>query len=226
MENDIVKTIQSRLDLMGTSRAHFAEQIHATPQQFAICLCRKGSLSIDSLNKAFDLIGVDLSIYTKRNDLAKEVATVLLSKGVDTIDNWSKDALIAVTGKNELSLLFDVRSSEEFMAIKDSGIIDIESTFPYFKALVQYHMKLERSNPTASQAKRVLENLTKDKLSRNILAGVAIGALMPISPIIAGAGVVSAAASMLSKQVGAISLFTKAIGTSLFTKALSYFNKE
>ena len=220
MSANIVETIQSRLDLMGMSQARFAEAVSATPSQVGIFLKGKGSLSTESLNKALDVVGIDLSLYTKRTELAKEVASFLLSRHVDSIENWPKSDLAFFTKKKEISCLFDVESKEKLEEMVESGIVDIESTYPYFKALTQYYMGLERSNPTASQAKHAIEAITKDNLSRKILTGVAIGAFLPV----AGVGV--AAAAMLTKQAGAVSLFTKVIGASLFTKALSYFNKE
>ena len=220
MSANIVETIQSRLDLMGMSQARFAEAVSATPSQVGIFFKGKGSLSTERLNKAFDVVGIDLSLYTKRTELAKEVASFLLSRHVDSIENWPKNDLAFFTKKKEISLLFDVESKEKLEEMVESGIVDIESTYPYFKALTQYYMGLERSNPTASQAKHAIEAITTDNLSRKILTGVAIGALLPV----AGVGV--AAVAMLTKQAGAVSLFTKAIGASLFTKALSYFNKE
>lgn len=239
MSANIVETIQSRLDLMGMSQAQFAEAVSATPSQVGIFFKGKGSLSTERLNKAFDVVGIDLSLYTKRTELAKEVASFLLSRHVDSIENWPKNDLAFFTKKKEISLLFDVESKEKLEEMVESGIVDIESTYPFFKALTQYYMGLGRSNPTASQAKHSIEAITK-----TILASAAMGAalLSSVSPIIedirvkvagntaaevgTAVGKALGTASVLTKQAGAVSLFTKVIGASLFTKALSYFNKE
>lgn len=80
MNTNIVETIQTRLDSMGMSQAQFAECVSATPAQMSIFLREKGSLSIDCLNKSLDLVGVNLSLYSKRSILAREVAEYLLEK--------------------------------------------------------------------------------------------------------------------------------------------------
>lgn len=109
MGTNIVETIQSRLESMGMSQAQFAECVSATPAQMSIFLREKGTLSIEALNKSLDLVGINLSVYSKRNDLAKEVASFLLSKNVTSIDNWTKTDLTLFTQKQSISLLFDVK---------------------------------------------------------------------------------------------------------------------
>ena len=159
MGTNIVETIQSRLESMGMSQAQFAECVSATPAQMSIFLREKGTLSIEALNKSLDLVGINLSAYSKRNELAKEVASFLLSKNVTSIDNWSKSDLSLFTQKQSISLLFDVKNEQEYIELEKSGIIDIESTFPYFKALVSYYMSLNCQKPTASQAKQALTSI-------------------------------------------------------------------
>ena len=143
MSTNIVETIQTRLESMGMSQAQFAECVSATPSQMSIFLREKGSLSIECLNKSLDLVGVNLSLYSQRNSLAKDVASLLKSKNVSSIENWTKQDLAAFTQNDAISFLFDVKSKEEFVALEQSGIIDVESTFPFFKALVLYYMTLD-----------------------------------------------------------------------------------
>ena len=159
MSTNIVETIQTRLESMGMSQAQFAECVSATPAQMSIFLRGKGSLSIDCLNKSLDLVGVNLSLYSKRNSLAKQVAVYLQSKNVSSIDNWTKSDLSTFTQNKEIDLFFDIQAEDTYIEIEKSGIIDIESTFPYFKALVSYYMQLDGSKPTASQAKQALATL-------------------------------------------------------------------
>lgn len=231
MSTNIVETIQTRLESMGMSQAQFAECVSATPAQMSIFLRGKGSLSIDCLNKSLDLVGVNLSLYSKRNSLAKQVAVYLQSKNVSSIDNWTKSDLSTFTQNKEIDLFFDIQAEDTYIEIEKSGIIDIESTFPYFKALVSYYMQLDGSKPTASQAKQALatllntsddsKNETTNQISK-LAAGTALGALTFASPIL---GTVLAAASLaVSKQVGAFSLFAKTNKSSLFEKAIKFIN--
>ncbi len=231
MSTNIVEAIQTRLESMGMSQAQFAECVSATPAQMSIFLRGKGSLSIDCLNKSLDLVGVNLSLYSKRNSLAKQVAVYLQSKNVSSIDNWTKSDLSTFTQNKEIDLFFDIQAEDTYIEIEKSGIIDIESTFPYFKALVSYYMQLDGSKPTASQAKQALatllntsddsKNETTNQISK-LAAGTALGALTFASPIL---GTVLAAASLaVSKQVGAFSLFAKTNKSSLFEKAIKFIN--
>ena len=231
MSTNIVETIKTRLESMGMSQAQFAECVSATPAQMSIFLRGKGSLSIDCLNKSLDLVGVNLSLYSKRNSLAKQVAVYLQSKNVSSIDNWTKSDLSTFTQNKEIDLFFDIQTEDTYIEIEKSGIIDIESTFPYFKALVSYYMQLDGSKPTASQAKQALatllntsddsKNETTNQISK-LAAGTALGALTFASPIL---GTVLAAASLaVSKQVGAFSLFAKTNKSSLFEKAIKFIN--
>lgn len=230
MSTNIVEAIQTRLESMGMSQAQFAECVSATPAQMSIFLRDKGSLSIDSLNKSLDLVGINLSLYSNRNSLAKQVATYLLSKNVSSIDNWTKNDLAVFTQQKTISLLFDVKSKEEYIELEKSGIIDIESTFQYFKALVSYYMLLEGIKPTASQAKQALATLFNDSKTENssqqagkVAVGVAAGVLAVTSPIICS--LLAAAGSAAGKQVGAFSLFTKSNTSSLFAKAIDFIKK-
>lgn len=238
MKTDIVETIQSRLEAMGMSQAQFAEFVSTTPAQIGIFLKGKGSLSTESLNKSLDLVGVDLSLYSKRNSLAKKVASHLCSKNVNSIDNWTKEDLATFTHQHSILLLFDVNSEKEYIELKESGIVDIESTFPYFKALVSYHMILNGNKPTASQAKQALTTIHKDskdhypdiisKQADNI-AAAAIGTVALANPIIGMLALVykstKIAGLAAGKQIGALTLFSKLNAPSLFTKALDFIKK-
>lgn len=230
MSTNIVETIQTRLDSMGMSQAQFAECVSATPSQMSIFLRGKGSLSIECLNKSLDLVGVNLSLYSKRNTLAKEVASLLKSKNVSSIENWTKQDLAVFTQNEAIALLFDVQTKEEYIELEKSGIIDVESTFPFFKALVSYFMTLDAEKPTASRAKQALASLLHESSGSSsesigkIAAGTAIGAFAIASPILGS--VLAAATVAISKQVGAFSLFTKTNTGSLFAKAIDLINSE
>ena len=226
MATDIVSVIKSRLEIMGMSQAYFAKTINTTPTQMSIFLREKGSLTTERLNKSFDELGINISVYNKRNELAKEVAAQLIDKNVSSIDNWDKDFLSKFSGKTAILQLIDVKSKEEFLEIERCGIIDLESTYPFFKALVTYYMMLENDNPTASQAKTALSLIfghknekAKNNLIKTTLTVGAAAAL--VNPIVGGLGTAIA----IGLQCGAMSLFKKGEENTLYTKALEYLNK-
>lgn len=235
MHTNIPEVINSRLKSMGMSQAQFAKLINTSPTQIGHFFRGQGSLTTSTLNQSLDLVGIDISMYKKRNDLAKEVATFLISKNVTSIDNWSKEDLARFTNKNEIKLLFDVESKEEFLKIQQSGIIDIESTFLYFKALIAYMISIEGKEPTSSKAKRALDDLLYNHKSRNLddkkemlintigktadVASEVMNNLPPITRYILNGTV------EVGKQIGAYSLFSKFVKSSLFSKSLEFLLK-
>lgn len=230
--NKIVKVVKSRLEVLGMSQALFAEFIGTSPAQMGNFLKRRGSLSLESLEKGFDLLGLDLSLYEKRMSLAEEVAEILLSKNVLSLDNWSKEDLASLTKIEDIKLFFDVDSEEEYLKLKESGVIDVESTFPYFKALVSYYMALNGEKPTASEAKFALTTLFEDTdchveskedtgEEQDLLDYIAEGAEVvfdSVREIINGY-----IEKGINKQIGALPLFSSSKKGSLFSKALDFF---
>lgn len=229
MNTNIVEIIRTRLESMGMSQAQFAECVCATPAQMSMFLREKGALSIEAINKSFDLVGVNLSLYSKRNELAKEVASLLLLKNVTSIDNWTKTDLVQFTQHKSISLLFDVKDEQEYLEIEQSGIVDIESTFQYFKALVSYYMTLKGVKPTANRAKQAMVSMLTSSPSatnRNIEKNVADATAEVLTAVafpLLGAALAAATGLAASKQVGAFSLFAKTMNNSLFAKGISFF---
>ena len=137
---------------------------------------------------------------------------------------------MSVFTKNKLiEHFFDVKSEKEYIEIESSGLIDIESTFPYFKALVSYYMSLNSDKPTASQAKQALSSMSNGQVKNTgsctlqiekFISGATFGALAIASPIVGS--VFATAALAISKQVGAFSLFSKSHTSSLFAKGIDF----
>lgn len=224
-EINIVNIISSRLKLMAISQAQTAGKIGATPAQFGLFLKEKGNLSVKSLNKCFELTGIDLSIYENRNVLAKEVAKILRNKQVVNIDNWSKEELIGFTGKKELELFFDVKDEDYYQRIVDSGCVDYESTFPFIKALIGYNLAINDGNLTSSAARQALERIMPPSVLEEVKCDIdksdnvfGVGAVI-------GSAVVALAGWTLFKQFGASTLFSKTSKLSLNTKALFNLKK-
>ena len=227
VKSRIVELIKTRLELMGTSQAVFAERVSATSAQMSLFLRGKGTLSTYSLVKSLVMVGVNLSMYSERTKLAKEVADCLLSKNVSSIDNWTKKDLATFTQKETILLLFDVQSDNEYVELIKSGIIDIESTYPYFKAIVSYYLSLNNKvKPTASEAQQALLKMRTPHFGPwGIVAGAIAGIYTLASPTKEESNTNSE-----NKQLGALSLFAKIIKPDMFSllaKAIEYIkNKE
>lgn len=229
MASDITEVITTRLKTMGMSQAQFAECISATPAQVSIFLRKQGSISVDSINKSFDLIGVNVSMYKKRIDFAKEVADFLKKKGIRNIDSWTKIDLADFTQMKEVLLFHDVQDQNEYISIMTSGLIDYESTFPYFKSLVAYFLNVEESTLTSSSAKNALyklmdENKNEEIIANRSVAALAIGAIaVSLLPVVT---IAASVAMTTCKQIGAFSLFSSTMKDSLFTKSIDYITKK
>lgn len=217
MNPNIEEIIKNRLELMGTSQALFAKCVSVTPAQMSLFLRGKGSIPTESLIKSMEFVGIDLYMYYKRTMFAKEVADYLLSKNISSIDEWTKDNLATFTQKDSILLFFDVQSENEYKKLIDSGIIDIESTFPYFKALVSYYLSLNKVKPTASKAIQELSKILPPQYR------YALGALSLAAIVFKAFNTEIEIDENKNNQSGAIALFSKKTKkSSLLAKAMEY----
>ena len=229
MSTDITEVITTRLKTMGMSQAQFAECISATPAQVSIFLRKQGSLSVDALNKSFDLIGVNVTMFSKRIEFAKQISDMLKSKGVSNIDSWTQRDLVNFTQKKEIELFYDVKDQDDYISFMSSGLIDYESTFPYFKSLVAYFLNIGKESLTSSSAKNALyklmdENKDESIISKRTLATMAIGAIAV--SMLPALKVAASVAMTTCKQVGAFSLFSSTMKDSLFAKSIDFVTNK
>lgn len=250
----IAEIISSRLQLMGTSQALIVKMIRTNPTQLNAFLKEKdnGTLSKPTLEKLLTVTGINLDIYEKRNKLVDQVATFLSERGIKQkeLEKWSKSQLAFFTGINDLELLIDVNDVETYDRMIKSNLVDVESTFPYFKAMVAYRLNLTSEKITASTANKALkktigeeyddsmyERLTPAILTAALTGVKAIGAggIITANPIVVAAGVIGGAilggvAGVIKKpeqaQKGAICLFEKGHKNSLNVKAIEYVKAQ
>ena len=165
----ILEVVKTRLEIMGTSQAQFARCVSVTPAQMGLFLRDRGSLTEKSLIKIMDFIGINIPMYSERLELAKDIANYLRLRGITNIDNWTKEDLVSLTKKNQILVFFDVKSKKLYKTLLESGKVDMESTYPYFKALVSYILSLDDSKLlTASDAKTKLEILLSHSIDSDI----------------------------------------------------------
>lgn len=220
----IADIISSRLQQMGTSQAQVAKEIGTSPTQLGLFLKGNGTLTNPVLEKLLNVVGINLEACENRNKLADKVAAILRERGIgqEELGKWSKSQLALYTDINDLKLLMDVDDIDTYKRILESGLVDVECTFPYFKALVAYKLNLKYSKITASTANRaLLGSLVSVKL------GLGLAATTIVSPaVILGAAAIGAAfgatTSNPKAHTGAVHLFDKAHPQSLNTKAMEY----
>ena len=158
----VSEIVASRLRLMGTSQAQIAREVGTNPTQMGVFLKGQGTLSSEVLERCLQKVGIDLTIYENRNSSAVHVADILIGKGITQIDNLSKEDIIYLTGMYKLRALFDVDSVDTYYEILKSGLVDVESTFPYFKALVAYIFNIQNTEYRKKQIESRKKQICND----------------------------------------------------------------
>ena len=135
-EMRLVNDINNRKKLVGLTNEKLAELIGTNPAQVSLFLRGKGMLSGECLQKCFDVLGIDTGIYSRRFELASNAADCLRGKyKLSQIAEMSRDEMVEATGKQQIRQLLDV-DKETFEEIREGGIVDFESTYPFFRSMV------------------------------------------------------------------------------------------
>lgn len=199
----IIEDIKNRMKLTGMTNTQLSSLIDSSQAQLSLFFKGEGaSLKINSLQKCFDELGIDTGIYTRRYELALKAAECLKKKfSVEEVSLLSRREMAQLTQLEQINQLIEV-DLQGFQKIKEGGIIDIESTYPFFRTTVLQLMGTG-TQPTKTSVNASLANMAK-----------AIGILAPIGlaagPI--GLGILLGAAGF----AGASLLSLPNIGKSIF----------
>lgn len=184
MLEQIVKT---RMTLLGLSQKDLAEKANLTTAQISSFYNGK-ALSQKSLESIFSILEINMSIYEKRYELAMEVADILRSHGIseEEIISMSKKKMATISGKKEVMLFFDIKE-DDYDASIESGIVDYESTFVFFKAMV-LQMVACKGKFSPSSYLSSWNTLTSSKALKTagfmtLGAAVGLGAIFPLGLI-------------------------------------------
>lgn len=193
----IESIIKQRMILAGLTQAKLANMSDCTANQMGIFLKGSGFLSKTSLEKCLEVLGIRLDIFSKRYILAQKAAEKLKDKDQLEILTMPKAKMALVTGIPEIMCLFDV-SESELDNIINSGFIDVEVTYPYFKAMV-IHMKEIGSSPTPK----------KVEMSFSKLASIC--AAVPALPLLGITSIIGIATGLLLGSKYSSSLLSNAL---------------
>ena len=143
----LVRLIKDRINLFGGMYKSVAEKIGVHPVQLSKFLKEEeeGPLSREALEKLIKEIGIDLGCYEKRVELAAKVEQKLNKMDI-RVSHLSKEHLISLTGFKEIAYFIEFKSEEERELFKDSGIIEKELSFDYFKTLVRLFEIIREKN--------------------------------------------------------------------------------
>lgn len=190
--------IKQRMILLGVTNSQLSELTHATQAQLSLFFKKgsRASLKTEHLQSCFDALGIETSVYTKRYELAKKVAAGLKNKtklSLSEVCALSKAEMAKVSGCDEVRLFPDV-NYDEFMHIRKTGVIDPESTYPFFRTMVMHVMGMlpdgrvvKGKDPTSKDAENSLLKMAKvlglvampaAVFSMPFLGGLSIGALL------------------------------------------------
>lgn len=158
----IERIIKQRMDLIGKTNAEVANAIGCSSTQLGIFLNGKGFLNQKALEKCLELTGINLNLYQHRFDVACEVAQKLINLNVDVSQavEMSQQEMTSESGVQEVMSFLDVSNGEKFDEIYNNEIVDVESTFPYFKIIVLQLMQ-SGLKTTPKKAEKALDDLAK-----------------------------------------------------------------
>ncbi|WP_148476873.1 hypothetical protein [Parabacteroides johnsonii] len=156
----IIEDIKTRMKLTGMTNTQLSSLIDSSQAQISLFFKGEGaSLKINSLQKCFDELGMDTGIYTRRYELAIRAAERLKKNSIEKVSLLSKEEMVNATKLEQINQFIDV-DFQEFQKIKEAGIVDIESTYPFFRTTVLQLMGTG-AQPTKSSVNTSLFNIAK-----------------------------------------------------------------
>ncbi len=154
------KLIKERMQLGGWTQSKLAEMIGCTPTQLGLFLKSQASLNREALDKCLQVVGINVGIGIKRIEIAKLAAQRLENLSIKEISYMSKHTMARKTGIDAIDCLPDP-TEKEFERMIESGIVDYEGTFPFFKSLVLHFHNIKDQNITPKVVQSSFENIAK-----------------------------------------------------------------
>ncbi len=153
--------IKNRMRLLGLTNRDLSDRTGATQSQLSLYLTGTSeSLRADKLQKCLDILGINTSIYTHRYEAAMNAANMLDGKfSIDEVMDFSREKMATITEINDITLLLDV-DEETYRRMIQSNIVDVESTYPFFKSMVMQLMGTKQ-HPTRTSVLSSLDIITR-----------------------------------------------------------------
>lgn len=151
----ISELIKKKMMYSNLTQANLAEKIGTSPTQLGLFLRGEGaSLPTKTLERCFELMEINLDTYSRLCDSALKVASILKSRGddIEKVLRMSKSDIILLTNAVEVKYLIDITDEKEIDLLRETGIVDYQMTFPYYKSMVVFLMSYDsktrtRTNP-------------------------------------------------------------------------------
>ena len=161
----LIEDIKNRMQWLGISNIELAELSGTNPSQLSLFFKDEGAtLKPATLQKILEILDMDTSIFTYRIELAKKAA-MYLKKTYTTseVTLFSRNEMAEKCALDEINLFIDV-DVDGFNAIRNSKIMDIEATFPYFKTVVLQYMEMRKSSTKKNVMDSILSVVNESKL--------------------------------------------------------------
>lgn len=191
--NDVIKLL---IPFTGMSQTQVANSVGISKSQLSQYLGGNATANKEVLEKLLCLTGIHLDTYAKRAELATKVASALKAAGIDrlAVKDMPKKDMADKSGCPEVKCFFDV-TEEQLQKALDSGLIECQTTYPYFKALVLVAMGMEDGKAGQLNSKDVNKSWEDIAKTAGLAAALpAVGAMLGpvLASGIAGVGVMLA----------------------------------
>lgn len=147
----IKNIIKERANQFGITNGQLAEVANTSQSQISAFFNKDASLTVSSLDNIFNFLGIDISTYENRRQLAEKVAEILINEGMSEEDiiKMSKEKMSSIVDDESIMLLIDGIDDDDYERMQKKGsIIPVECTYVYFKSMVLQYVKLEGRKPT------------------------------------------------------------------------------
>ena len=199
----IEQIIKKRMNLLGLTQKELADKAGLTTAQISLFFNGSSTLNQKSLESLLSILDLNIEMYEKRFELAKKVAATFIEKELKSEDVcvMSKSLMAKESGESAIMLFYDIEEKYVNEIVK-TRIVDYESTFAFFKAMV-IQMMTSNLKFTGSAYSTSWNKLTSKKQPFAASIATAAAVMGPILPL-----------GLLGLSVLGMSLFAK---TSLVT---------
>lgn len=156
-KNNFHKLLKTYLSMTGTSIAQMADGADVSQRSMTYYLNNESGdseLGSTKLSRCLDFFSVDTDHYWKTIELAKKVAVNLNKHAIySDITHLDKEVLSKLSGCSEVNLFYDIKiedivkyighdvdDNQLLAEVAKAGIVDVTSTYVYFKQLVTYFL--------------------------------------------------------------------------------------
>lgn len=186
---DFSDIIKERANFLGITNSQLASIAGVSQSQISSFLNKNSSISLSAVEKIFEQLGINISTYDNRLNLAKFAADKLIDAGykVKEVKHMSKYSMANVVGDNRITFLIDnlIDSDYDDISNENESIIPVECTYAYFKMMVMHCMEMD--------GKKITPKSVKDSYSTlNNIVGYALAGSLLGSGNILGLGILAA----------------------------------